>query len=218
MTFRHDVPDGDDSLPGTSPVTGALLLAAGFSRRFGGIKLNARLPNGLSVLQQSFNNISQAFDEIIVVGRQDLGDLGTYDALALHPNSHKLVFCDDAESGMGHTLACGARAIPAHWQACFVCLGDMPFIQPDTLRTLQQHIQQHVAEDRLAEDRLVVPVWRQQQGHPIGFGRRYFPALQQCHGDKGARHLLRDPATVTQVTIDDPGVIQDIDTPEDLPN
>lgn len=203
------MPDGDNPLSGTSPVTGALLLAAGFSRRFGSVKLNAHLPNGLTVLQQSFNNISQAFDEIIVVGRRDLSDFGTYDALGLNPDTHRLVFCDDAESGMGHTLACGARAIPPHWQACFVCLGDMPFIQPDTFRVLQQH---------MAEDRLVVPAWGQQQGHPIGFGRRYFSALQQCHGDKGARHLLRDAATITRVEIDDPGVIQDIDTPEDLPN
>lgn len=209
MTAPNDLPGSDHLLPGKSPVTGALLLAAGFSRRFGSVKLNARLPNGHTVLQQSFRNASQAFDEIIVVGRQDLYDLGTYEVLALNPDTHRLIFCDDAESGMGHTLACGARAIPSHWQACFVCLADMPFIQPDTFRTLQQHI---------AEDRLVVPVWRQQQGHPSGFGRDYFPALQQCHGDTGARHLLCNPAAVTRVETSDPGIIQDIDMPQDLLN
>src|SRR5690554_942889 len=219
------MPDGGNLPSGTSPVTGALLLAAGYSRRFGSVKLNARLPNGRTVLQQSFRNISQAFEEVIIVGRKELYDLGIYDALALNPDTHRLIFCDDAEGGMGHTLACGARAIPPHWQACFVCLGDMPFIQLDTLRTLQQHMaKQRLAgeclteESVLVEERLIVPVWREQQGHPSGFGRHHFPALRQCRGDIGARHLLRDPAAVTRVQVEDSGVIQDIDTPEDLPH
>lgn len=190
-------------------MTGAILLAAGFSRRYGSVKLNAQLPGGLTILQQSFTNIAQAFDEVIVAGRKDLFDLGTYDALGLNPDNHKLVLCTDAESGMGHTLACGADAIPSHWQACFVCLGDMPFIAPATLRSLQHYV---------TEQSLVVPVWHQQQGHPIGFGRDYFDALRQCRGDTGARHVLRDATAITRVDVNDPGVIQDIDRPEDLPS
>lgn len=197
---------GSALLPDTSTI-GAIILAAGFSRRFGSIKLNAPLPDGQTVLQKSFNNAAQVFDEIIVAGRPALDEQGIYDSLLLQP-SRQLILCDDADHGMGHTLACGARAIPANWDACFVFLADMPFIRPATLRTLSREA---------GPERVVLPVWQGQRGHPIGFGRHYFARLCECSGDSGARHLLSGAVPLTPVEVDDPGVVQDIDTPADLP-
>lgn len=187
--------------------TGAILLAAGFSRRFGGVKLQARLPDGSTLLQKSFNNISQATDKIIVVGRADLAQQGTYAFLLQHPTV-QLVMCQEAASGMGHSLASAAKAIPSDWRSVLVCLGDMPFISPLTLQAVMA---------ASSEDTIVIPRWQAQRGHPVCFGRRYFTGLAASDGDTGGRHLIKQHSQqIVELDTDDAGVVQDIDTPEAL--
>ena len=187
--------------------TGAILLAAGFSRRFGAIKLRASLPDGTSMLEQCFKNISQVTDNIIVVGREDLRDAGTYSFLP-SATGLQFVICPDAASGMGHSLASAIPHIPDSWTSAMVCLGDMPFIQPATLQAII---------DNSNEDNIVTPTWQSKRGHPVSFGRRYFSGLAASSGDTGGRHLIRHHSHhVVEVQTDDPGIVQDIDTQEAL--
>jgi molybdenum cofactor cytidylyltransferase len=189
------------------PVTGAVLLAAGFSRRFGSVKLQARLPDGNTILQQCFNNILQATDNIIVVGRKDLLANGVYQFLPAQPRI-QLILCEDAESGMGHSLACAVKQLPEDWQSVLVCLGDMPLVRPDTLKNI-------IAAS--AGDTIVIPVWQSQRGHPVSFGRKYFAELADSQGDTGGRHIIRKYSrNIHELQTDDQGVVQDIDTPEAL--
>lgn len=190
-----------DNLPG------AVLLAAGFSVRFGSIKLKAALPDGNTILKKTFNNLLQVTENILVIGRSDLLEQGVYDFI---PASHRpfLFLCDDARFGMGHTLACGIRHIPSAWQSAMICLGDMPFVRQDTLtRLLTAGRPQHI----------VIPRYQSARGHPVIFGRYFFPELQLCQGDSGARHVLQaHPDSIIELDTDDPGILQDIDTPQAL--
>lgn len=186
---------------------GILLLAAGFSRRFGGIKLKALLPDGSTIFRKTLQNILQATDEILVVGRKELRDDGAYDGFPAS-DEQTLVLCEDAEAGMGQSLAFGIEHLPGHWQSVLVCLADMPFIKPSTLIELMQNSR---------EDRILIPVFDQQRGHPVSFGRQFFNELAQSHGDTGGRHLIRDHAQqVVEWPTDDRGILLDIDTPETL--
>lgn len=187
---------------------GAIMLAAGFSRRFGSIKLNAVLPSGKSVLQQSMFNLSRSISDIILVTRQDLVESNVLQPLQHEKCLYQQVLCPDAENGMGHTLACGIQAIPADWDACLICLGDMPFISPVTLQQLV---------NAATHNNIIVPVYQEQRGHPICFGKFFFPALNQCSGDAGARALINQHKhQITELNTNDPGILKDIDTPEDL--
>lgn len=187
--------------------TGAIMLAAGFSRRFGSVKLQAQLPDGSTLLQKSFNNTLQATENIIVVGRQDLLESGTYNFLPDQPGI-QLIICPDAESGMGHSLASAIKHIPDSWDSTLICLGDMPFIRPDTLSAM-------IRTSR--EDNIVIPVWQSQRGHPVCFGRQYFNELAASTGDSGGRHVIKlHHQAITELATDDAGIIQDIDTPEAL--
>lgn len=195
---------------GHNPVNnlpGAVLLAAGFSVRFGSIKLKAALPDGNTILRKTFNNLLQATENIIVIGRMELLEQGVYDFI---PATHRpfLFLCEDARFGMGHTLACGIRHIPSMWQSAMICLGDMPFIRQDTLtRLLSAGRSQHI----------VIPTYESARGHPIIFGRHFFPELQMCQGDTGAKHVLQaHPDSIIELDTDDPGILQDIDTPQAL--
>src|ERR1700712_1231768 len=56
---------------------------------------------------------------------------------------------------------------------------------------------------------------RGRRGHPVGFGAELFSELMMLKGDEGARRLLARYPTAA-VEVDDPGVLFDIDTVDDL--
>lgn len=186
--------------------TGAILLAAGFSRRFGSTKLSAVLAGGSTVLQQTSRLLRSVVGDVIVVTRPDLLDAGVFDDTGF--SDPQIVLCQDAELGMGHSLACGIRALPSDWDACLICLADMPFIRASTLTRLY---------GKATRDRIIVPEYRHQRGHPICFGRDFFAILAQSQGDTGGRDVIQhNPDKIEVVALDDPGILQDIDTPQDL--
>lgn len=183
--------------------TGVLLLAAGFSRRYGAVKLGAALQNGDTVIARTLQQIRATGAPLVVVTRPQLQDL----LLASGARAAELVLCTDAELGMGHTLATGMRALPA-WSGCLVCLGDMPFIRTDTYARLLQ---------ALHEERITVPTFGGVRGNPVGFGAQWFASLRESTGDAGARDIVRaHPDSIDCVAVEDPAILQDIDTPEDL--
>jgi len=83
-------------------------------------------------------------------------------------------------TGMGDSIAAGVAACPqlGGW---LIVLGDMPFILPSS-------IEQVVAG--IADDSVSVPVYEDQYGHPVGFGRTLGPGLMALSGDQGAKPLF----------------------------
>ena len=179
---------------------GALILAAGSSTRFGKQKLCQKLQSGDSVLDQTLNRVKLAVPEVKVVT-----SIQIYEALQTQ-NAGFEIF-PQTSSGMGVTLSYGIRLIKRK-DACLVCLGDMPFIQTTTYRKLATI---------LTRENIVVPVFNGRQGNPVGFGKRFFNELMRLNGDTGGRALLQRYSSVTHhVEVDDPAILQDIDTPADL--
>lgn len=196
--------------------TGVLLLAAGFSRRFGDIKLQARLRNGSSVFEQTLARIAAATPRILVVTRPDLTAVPLairrlVESPGLDRPGERLridaVQCPDAHLGMGHTLAFGMAHL-ADWKSCLVCLGDMPFIATATYAQMLA---------ALHHDTILLPQYEGEVGNPVGFGCDFFPALRAVHGDTGGRDVVRANRERVQIlAVNDPAILQDIDTPEDL--
>jgi len=186
---------------------GAVLLAAGFSRRFGSDKRRHRLAEGNSLLAASVALYSKAFPKLIVVLRPEDGELAE-EVRATVAGSHvEIVFCTEAAEGMGRSLAAGAAAAQA-WDYLFVALADMPWVHPVTLQHLKQEMQ------RAASDGIILPVYRDRPGHPVGFGADYLPGLAALNGDEGARSLVSKAGDrVVRVAVEDTGVLQDLDTP-----
>jgi molybdenum cofactor cytidylyltransferase len=78
---------------------------------------------------------------------------------------------------MGHSLAAGAASLSdCDAQAVAIVLGDMPWILPQTYCRLVE------AADPAA---IVVPRYQGQNGHPVLFGRDYWPELAELCGDEG---------------------------------
>jgi molybdenum cofactor cytidylyltransferase len=64
---------------------------------------------------------------------------------------------------------------------------------------------------------LAVSRYQGRQGHPVGFPREWFPQLAAMTGDIGGKTLLNThQQNLVLCTVDDPGVLWDIDTKKDL--
>ena len=118
-----------------------------------------------------------------------------------------LVVVSDAEArrGVGHSIAAGVSERP-HAQGWLVLPGDMPMIREHSILAVA---------DALAEHPVAFSQYRGRRGHPVGFGAELYSELIALTGDEGARRIVaRYPAHA--VVVDDPGVLVDIDTPQDL--
>ena len=186
-----------------------ILLAAGYSKRFGSNKLLQTLPAGTPeagtpIGLASAKHLICALPESIAVVRPRAQKLGKL----LRDAGCNTVVCRNAGEGMGTSLAAGVRAATdAHgW---VVALADMPFLRPETVRVIAKALSEGAA--------IAAPAYRGERGHPVGFARRFLDELSELHGDQGAKELLAEhPDWVTLYEVDDPGVLRDVDRPSDL--
>lgn len=188
-----------------STATG-VLLAAGTGSRFdpAGLrnKLLAPLPDGTCVAHAAAHRLLLVVPTVIAVVRPGAEAL----AHALNEAGCDVVFSADAERGMGATLAAGVSAA-ADAESWIVALADMPRISVSTIEAVARAID--------AGESLVAPFFDGKRGHPVGFGAAHRDALLALDGDTGARALL-SAHPVTRIDVNDPGILRDIDTPDDL--
>jgi CTP:molybdopterin cytidylyltransferase MocA len=119
----------------------------------------------------------------------------------------------EPERGQLSSLKVGLRqaaeALP-HASAALVALVDHPAVRPTTVAALLR-----VAASPGAA--IVLPVHGGRRGHPVVFARGVWAELLATPDELGARAVLRaDPARVREVAVEDPGILLDVDTPEDL--
>lgn len=181
----------------------AILLAAGFSRRFGSQKLLARLADGRFVVEAAASNLLAGAGSVIAVTGRDerlmrvLGDCGC-----------QVVVNAEAEAGMGTSVGAGVRA-SAGAGGWLIALGDMPYIRPATIALVLNAVNDDAG--------IVIPVFDRLRGHPVAFGGNFGGELMALRGDRGARGVVAaHPDRVTLLPVDDPAVLADIDTPDDL--
>lgn len=116
------------------------------------------------------------------------------------------VYNPDYEHGMGTSVQAGIRALPPQVLAAVIFLVDHPVVDPSTIESLL---------DALPPGRIAIPTYGGRRGHPAAFSREVFPEILALGFDKGLNAVVRrDPARVTEVPVDDPGVLWDVDTPE----
>ncbi len=191
-----------------------ILLAAGQGERFGGDKGLAQLPDGTPMALRSALNLRAVVTDVVCIVRP--GD--TVLSNLLREYGFKVIVAEDAALGMSASLQAGIRASreAAGWM---VALADMPLIKLDTYQQLVATFndQQRIIVPCLASETLSAsPNFAAKEviyGHPVSFPARFEPDLLALKGDKGAKSILQQyPATVQQVFVDDPGILQDFDT------
>ena len=186
-----------------------VVLAAGRGVRFrsgrGARAHKLEQPFGDStVLETTLAHVIQSRLPVVVVTTEALqarvtATIAARDVVVLPGNG------DEQPFGMGDSIAAGvtARSNASGWM---VLPGDMPLVQPATLRAVAAAMPHHP---------VVYAQHRGRRGHPVAFAAELYSELARLSGDEGARRLVaRYPAFGVEVP--DGGVLLDVDTEQDL--
>ena len=187
-------------------MTAGIILAAGASSRMGRSK--ALLPHpisGESFITYLVNVFrSGGADPVLVVGRAE--DTPLRDQ-AVAAGAIFVTNPDPSRGQLSSLLAGMERAEALGVGGLLVCPVDLPGITPAVVTRV-------LAASGTAL--IVRPTCQDRAGHPVYFSRALFPELHAADPSVGARAVVHaDPSRVLAVPCDEPGILTDVDTPED---
>ena len=197
--------------PRTPEVIAGLLLTGGRGSRFsasgGGDKLLAHW-RGAALAAQAALLLKHGCAPCFAILPPDKPELQEI----LQGEGFRTVVSDKVLNGLGASIAEGIRTLreQATPDAVVIMLGDMPAVQTDTLDRLLS-----AWRGRSPDHHAAAPFHQGRRGHPVVLGSALFAELEQLRGDRGAGALLDGPGLL-RVDVSDPGILQDVDTPDDL--
>jgi molybdenum cofactor cytidylyltransferase len=185
---------------------GAVLLAAGLSRRMGGTnKLLLELDGAPIVARCADALLASPVRPLVVVTGHQAEEVRA----ALAGRALRCVHNAAPEQGLAGSLRAGIAALADEVAGALVCLADMPWVRPAHIDALLD------AFAASGERAICVPSFAGQRGNPVLWPARFFAEIRALTGDRGARALLEAHADeVCYVPMSDPGVTLDVDTPE----
>jgi molybdenum cofactor cytidylyltransferase len=183
-----------------------ILLAAGESRRMGFPKALLEIEGRTFVAHTSSAMLAAVERLIIVLGAHaDRVRAGI-------PPDERIAIMENRDYGRGQlsSIKAGLTAVSANASAALIHLTDHPLAKPETFSRL-------IEEHRRSGMPIAIARHDGRRGHPVLFARPLFRELIAAPENEGARVVVNaDPARVAYADVDDPGVLLDLDTPDDL--
>jgi molybdenum cofactor cytidylyltransferase len=178
-------------------VTGAVVLAAGASTRMGSPKALLTTAAGTTFLQAILATLREAgVESVRVVVAPGAGTDATH------------VINPEPARGMLSSVQCGLRALPEPCDAVLLWPVDHPLVRVSTVAAMLDAF-------RSGDPPVVVPTHDGRRGHPVLFARRLVPELLAADPALGARAVVHAHADRLELTVEDRGVLADVDTRED---
>ena len=187
-------------------MVGALILAAGESRRMGSPKplLPIRGSTFLGHLLDAFTE-SKAKPVVVVLGHE-----AERVRREVCLDGARVVINDVYRQGMLSSIRAGLDALSGDSvDGILVCPVDHPQVDAALIDLLVERFTE-------SEHPVVLPVTDGRRGHPVLFSRSVFAELMKAPDTVGARKVVWDHADeVLEVVTEGSGAIVDIDTPEE---
>jgi molybdenum cofactor cytidylyltransferase len=180
----------------------AILLAAGKSRRMGCCKQLLPL-GGSTVIARSIGAlVAGGVGKIVVVVAEEWNEVAT----AIRDYPVRIVANPACEGDMSSSVRAGRNVLTAEASGVIVSLCDYPLVSAGTITSL---IEQHGN----SPGRSIIPCYKGRRGHPLLIPR---DILDELGEEQTLRDLLRcNPGRIRCLDVDDPGVLLDMDTPEE---
>lgn len=187
---------------------GAILLAAGQSRRMGANNKLLALVNGKPMVRHAAETLlATSFDEVLMVTGHEAEQV----VKAVWDLNIPSVQNPNYAEGLSTSLKLGFELLHEKVDAIMVCLGDMPFVAEENLIKLID------AFDPVNGKSIIVPTRNGKRGNPVLISSQYWPEIKEVTGDMGAKALISsNDHAVEAVEIDSAEIFVDIDTPESL--
>ncbi|MBE0461449.1 MAG: nucleotidyltransferase family protein [Candidatus Aminicenantes bacterium] len=182
-----------------------MILAAGESKRMGKPKL--LLPFGeKTIIETIIDSVSKSkLDDVLVV----LGAHREKIEKKIKDFSIKIVVNPNFKNDMLSSVQCGFRALPEDVKASLVILGDQPEISSALINKI-------VEAYKKSKKGIVLPVYRNNRGHPVLIDMKYQGEIEDLNPDLGLRNLVYKHAEdILEIEVITPSILQDIDTIED---
>jgi len=186
----------------------SILLAAGQSKRMLGENKLTKNVNGIPLINCALNNIlkSHVNEIIIVLGYQK----ETIEKLIDKTSKIKFVFNSNFETGMASSIKKGIKNLSDKSEGFFISLADMPSIKSETYNHLIKFNK---------NKKIIIPMFKGQKGNPVFFPSSFEEKLLAIQDDDGAKKMLEiNKKEVLKLEINDPGIIKDLDVPNDFNN
>ena len=188
------------------PEIAAVVLAAGSSQRMG--KPNKlHLPiDGVPLLRHCLQTLlASRIDEIVVVlGHDQASTRALVDDLPL-----RLVCNETHESGQMTSVHCGLASLKTDFESVMIALGDQPALRAGDINYLVD------AYLNRADGEVVVPTFKGERGNPIVISNNCRAEILSGTRNLGCRKFIENnPELVSKVEMRGPGVVIDLDTPQ----
>ena len=180
----------------------AIVVAAGQSRRMGSCKQLLDL-GGKTVLARCLETLQAGggTDIVVVVAVE-----GEAVAAAARCYPVRIVVNPDPAGDMASSVRVGLDVLPSVASGVIVALCDYPLVAHTTIASLAAAHAEHPG-------RIIIPTHDGRNGHPTLFPRA---CLEELNSGGTLRDVVRrDPARVRRLAVADPGILLDMDTPED---
>lgn len=193
----------------SSPKLIAIIPAAGLSRRMGQPKL--LLPwRGTTVIAHLIGELKAAgVEHVLVVQRASDRDLQTAvesaGGICLLPAADPPDMRTSVEIGLGTAFKPG----DATFSGWLLIPADHPIVSRQTVTALLMAWQ-------ASQPPILIPTYQGHRGHPTLFSSDLAREIPRIPKDSGLNWLVRQYSkSIQEVPVSDPGVIVDLDTPED---
>jgi CTP:molybdopterin cytidylyltransferase MocA len=186
--------------------TAMVILAAGLSKRMGTFKPLLPVGDRPAILRSIDTAKAAGINEIIVVTGHKRGELE--DLLRAEAPEARLIYNDDYHGDMFISVCLGVSALSKSQSGFFLLPADCCAITPGTLAALAESF------TRTGASAVARPKYKGRRGHPPLVPTLYKDRLLSYGGGDGTKGFLATLPTV-EIETDDPGILLDMDTPED---
>jgi len=184
---------------------GAMILAAGESRRMGEPKLLLLFGERTIIEAVVSSVIHSKVDEVLVV----LGSSAEKIEEKIKDFSLRITVNPDYKQGMLSSVQWGFKEIPKEIQGVLVCLGDQPSISTGIIDRVID------AYNRTGKG-IVVPTYKKRRGHPVLIDMKYLEEIQNLSPEVGLRGVVYNhPQDTLEVEVDTSSILRDIDNADD---
>lgn len=182
--------------------TGAVIVAAGMSSRMGDFKPMLNI-GSMSIVKRIVATLKQAgIEDIVMVTGFNA------DALEHHLSGSGIVFLrnmDYEHTQMFDSAKIGIEYLMGKCVRIVFTPVDIPLFTSFTVAALLE-----------SDGEIVIPICGGEQGHPIIFSSAVAESIVSDSGEDGMRGaLVRSGAEAVYIEVDDEGILQDADTPQD---